>query len=126
MVEFPENPMMRRRAAADARLYSCSLSVRPSLGHDRRLTLGSLQRQTSAVRARDQDMPVGPAILCGRVEFAEILAITETGRTTASSKSRIPELGTHYRVKLKIPERDRAARATDFAKDVAALAADVN
>jgi hypothetical protein len=26
-----------------------------------------------------------------------------------------PELGTHYRVKLKIPERDRAARATDFA-----------
>jgi hypothetical protein len=26
-----------------------------------------------------------------------------------------PELGTHYRVKLKILERDRAARATDFA-----------
>jgi hypothetical protein len=26
-----------------------------------------------------------------------------------------PELGTHYRVKLKIPERGRAARATDFA-----------
>ena len=28
---------------------------------------------------------------------------------------RTPELGTHYRVKLKILERDRAARATDFA-----------
>jgi len=26
-----------------------------------------------------------------------------------------PELGTHYRVKLKIPVRDRAARSTDFA-----------
>jgi len=26
-----------------------------------------------------------------------------------------PELGTHYRVKLKVPERDRAARSTDFA-----------
>jgi len=26
-----------------------------------------------------------------------------------------PELGTHYRAKLKIPVRDRAARTTDFA-----------
>jgi hypothetical protein len=81
---------------------------------------GMRPRATSSVTATPRMAPRSPSG-CEPWAFADHVVVLgerlspEDEHLEPCDCGWTPELGTHYRVKLKIPERDKAARATDFA-----------